>query len=171
MKQMWMTLAALMLISSIAYFTLTHPNHAEVERLRHELELLESKNDAMRAQNADLERKIIALRDDPRLAERRAREAGGLAKPHELIYKFEDPSQANKHVLVKLLISPRRIELAGNSLTADQLPAALNTLAQEVPNAKLDVSLDDALGTIALQRVQDILDQAPIPHTIRNKAP
>ena len=93
MKHMLLTFAALAIITSIAYFTLTHPNHKEVDRLQHEYSRLEQRNQTMKQENLDLEQQVIALRDDPRLAEKKARQAGGLAKPHELIYKFENPNK------------------------------------------------------------------------------
>ncbi len=171
MKQMFLTFAALVIISSIAYYTLTHSNHGEVERLKGEHAQLEKRNDALRNKTNALEQQVVALRDDPRLAERRARQAGGLAKPHELIYQFEDASKRDVAVEVKLKISPRKLELAGKQVATADLPAALEQLATQVPNAHLEVSYDEALGPIARQRIQDILAASPLAETHSIAAP
>ncbi len=162
MKHMLLTFAALAIITSIAYFTLTHPNHKEVDRLQHEYSRLEQRNQTMKQENLDLEQQVIALRDDPRLAEKKARQAGGLAKPHELIYKFENPNKKDLSMEVKLKVSPSKVELAGKQVSLKDLPTALDQLAQQIPDAHLKVVFDDALGPIARQRIQDILQQSPI---------
>lgn len=162
MKHMFLTFAAIAIISSIAYYTVTHNNHKEVDRLQGEHAQLEQHNEVLRGQTVDLEQQVIALRDDPRLAERRARQAGGLAKPHELIYKFEDLSKKDVSVEVKLKISPRKLELAGKQVSTSDLPNSLAQLAQQVPNAHLEVVYDEALGPIARQRIQDIIAASPL---------
>ena len=162
MKHMFLTFAALTIIASIAYYTLTHSNHQEVERLQREHSQLEARNEQMRRQNQELEQQVIALRDDPRLAEKRARESGNLAKPHELVYKFEEPDDKNLSMQVKLKVSPSKVELAGQPVPLKDLPVALDRLARQIPDAHLDVIYDDALGPIARQRIQDILAQSPL---------
>jgi cell division protein FtsB len=161
MKHLILTLMAITLISSIAYYTLTHPNRDEVGRLRGELSQLESRNESMRVQNQGLERKILALRDDPRLAERRARESAGLAKPHELIFKFDTP-EAPQAVQVSLEVSPKKISLAGREVALDKLQKELGMLQHNIPNAALEVRFDDALGPIARQRIQDMVESSPL---------
>lgn len=170
MKHLTLTLIVITLISSIAYYTLTHPNREEVGRLRGELDNLEARNESMRVQNQGLERKILALRDDPRLAERRARESAGLAKPHELIFKFDRP-EAPKAVRVLLEVSPKKISLAGRDVPLDKLNKELGVLQENVPNAKLEVRFDEALGPIARQRIQDMLDSSPFENVSYADAP
>ena len=169
MKHMFLTFAALTIITSIAYYTLTHSNHQEVERLQREHAQLEARNTQMKRQNHELEQQVIALRDDPRLAEKRAREAGNLAKPHELVYKFEDDSDKALGMQVKLMVSPSKVELAGQPVQPEELPAALERLASQIPDAYLEVTYDDALGPIARQRIQDILAQSPLKPQVQKE--
>ena len=164
MKHMFLTFAALAIISSIASYTLTHTNRGEVDRLRGEHEHLEERNEAMRRDNEALERQVIALRDDPRLAERRARHAGGLAKPHEQIYQFKSATRERLAVEVKLRVSPRAIELAGKPVKTSELASALDRLAEQVPHAELSVVYDEALGPIARQRIEDLIAESALAH-------
>ena len=63
-------------VSGLGYFTLTHENNEEITRLERELGGLRAQNAAIARQNATLEAQVVALRDDPRLAERRETVAG-----------------------------------------------------------------------------------------------
>lgn len=171
MKHLTLTLIAVTVISGIAYYVLTHPNRAEVDRLRGELDQLEARNDALRASNTELEREVVALRDDPRLAERRARSAAGLAKPDELIFKFERPGeQGAVPVEVRLEVAPQKITLAGHALTVEDLPGELTELREQLPSAHLEVVFDEELGPIARQRIRDLVDASPLaPATYRDE--
>lgn len=56
----------------------------EIERLRREIERVE-------AENRGLAEQVKALKSDPKLIERIAREEMGLARPGELIFKLPPP--------------------------------------------------------------------------------
>src|SRR5690554_2435400 len=90
-------------VCGLLYFVLTNPAVDRLEVLNSELGTLEEQNAALAEKNRRLEREIVALRDDPRLAERRARERVGLARPDELIFQFETPEQARR-VQVRLRV-------------------------------------------------------------------
>ena len=160
-KHLTLTLLVLTLISSIAYYTLTHPNRDEVGRLRGELGQLEQRNADLARENHALERSVLALRDDPRLAERRARSSSGLAKPDELIFKFERPG-APTPVQVVLDVTPRALTLAGRTVALDALEVELVKLREQLPNASLEVRYAPVLGAVARQRIQDMVEQSPI---------
>lgn len=164
MKQLTLTLVVLAVISSIAYYTLTHPNRGEVDRLNGELSQLEAQNDSLRDANKELEREVIALREDPRLAERRAREVAGLARPDELIFKFEKPESDALPVEVRLDVKPQKITLAGETVGVSDLPAALELLSERLPDARVEVVYAKPLGAIARQRIEDIVSASPIEH-------
>jgi len=90
MKRALWTIFGLIVLSVLTYYVMTHPNLDRVDHLSGELQKLEDQNDALAAENKQLEETVRALRDDPRLAERSAR-AAGLARPGELIYQFDEP--------------------------------------------------------------------------------
>ncbi len=144
-------------VSGLGYFTLTHENNEEIARLERELGGLRAQNAEIARQNATLEAQVVALRDDPRLAERRARESAGLVKPHELIFQFEQPREAMA-VEVALEVGPQLIRLAGQPVALGQLDAELRALIARVPGAMLRVRLDAALDPLARQRVVDVID-------------
>jgi len=58
----------------------------EIERLRQEIAQFNT-------ENRDLSEQVKALRSDPRLIERIAREEMGLARPGELIFKLAPPAK------------------------------------------------------------------------------
>ncbi len=66
------------------------PAYERVREVRTALKELRNEVRQLQQENLALQKELEALRNDPLLAERRARERG-LAKPGEIIYDFEEP--------------------------------------------------------------------------------
>ncbi|MBA2664696.1 MAG: septum formation initiator family protein [Bradymonadaceae bacterium] len=156
-----MTLVVVAVICAAGYYVFTHPNLGQVERLAEELEGLRLQNRELANKNAQLEKKIVALRDDPRLAERRARESVGLARPGEIIFQFEEPDTMIT-VQVRLVVKEEKIELAGKVVALDSLDAALVNLGRDVAGAKLSVVFVGEVGAILRQRIVDVVEASPL---------
>lgn len=148
-------------VCGLVYFVFSHPGLEQLERLERELRSLEAQNEELAARNEDLEHQILALRDDPRLAERRARESSGLARPNELIFQFEEPDEAVA-VRVRLEVGAERLELAGETVALEALDDELEALQQRMPQAVLEIHVDDEVTPIERQRVVDIVEESPM---------
>lgn len=149
----------LFLLAGLTYYVLSHPNRDRAERLRGELEELRGENDVLAKENAELEKTILALRADPRLAERRARETAGLARPGEVIYQFEEPDVPIE-VGVRLEVTGTALELAGKGVELDALPDALRELRRQLPGARVDVEFEDGIDPIRKREVLDAVELA-----------
>jgi cell division protein FtsB len=161
MKRLGLTLVVLAVISGMAYYVFTHPNLDRAERLEHEVEKLREQNDDLEDKNEQLEKKVVALRDDPRLAERKARETSGLARPNEVVFQFDKPEE-DVEVSVTLQVHADRLELAGNTLSIDQLEEGLVALMDDVPNARLSVEFDEEVDALRQQQVRDAVADSPL---------
>ena len=161
MKRLGLTLLVLAVISGIAYYVFTHPNLDRAERLEREVDKLRDQNQELADKNDRLQRKVVALRDDPRLAERKARESGGLARPNEVVFQFDKPEQ-QLEVSVSLKVGADELELAGKKLTVDQLAKGLAAVDKDVPNARLRVSFDDEVDALRQQKVRDAVAKSPL---------
>lgn len=148
-------------VCGLVYFVFTHPSVDRIEELESELGDLEAQNEELEERNEDLERQITALRDDPRVAERRARESRGMVRPEELIFQFEEDDDPAA-VQVPLKVGPERLELAGEILKMAELDARLVELADDLPRAELQVDVEDEVGPIERQRVVDIVEDSPL---------
>lgn len=169
MKRALWTIFGLVVLSVLTYVVLTHPNLDRVDHLRGELDKLEQQNHALAAENKRLEDTVKALRDDPRLAERRAR-AAGLARPGEVIYQFEEPE---KPVAVEVLLNVRAdsVELAGKTVALKELDAALAELKAQLPGASLKVAYKDDVDVILKQQVLDAVEASPFATPAPAEAP
>ncbi len=161
MKRALTAIAIVLALAGLTYWVTTHNNVERVEHLRSELDRLEGENKKLADTNQDLEQTILALRDDPRLAERRAREEASLARPGETIYQFESPDEPIE-VAVKLEVGKEQIRLAGKEVVTDDLGAALKELKRQVPGASLEVSFDEDVDAIGRQMIHDIIAESPI---------
>ena len=161
MTRVIVTVIVVTVVCAVGYYVFTHPNLGQVERLGDELEGLKSQNRALEAQNVALEKKIVALRDDPRLAERRARETVGLARPGEIIFQFEEPSEVVQ-VQVRLVVQQEKLELAGKKIAPTDLESALIMLRKEISGARLLVVFSKDADAILRQRITDIVDASPL---------
>lgn len=159
MKRALWAIFGVLMIAGLTYYVMTHPNLDKVDHLQGELKKLQDQNSELAGQNVALEKEIQALRDDPRLAERRAREAAGLARPNEVIYQFEQPDKPIK-VGVKLVVTNDGMELAGKEVMVDDLPDALAELRRQLPGAKVEVDVDEAVDPIRRQRIMDAVGAA-----------
>ncbi len=155
------TLAFVSLVCGLVYFVFSHPSLDHLAELERELVSLQAQNDELAEHNESLERQIRALRDDPRLAQRRARESVGLARPDELIFQFEEPDE-ERAVRVRLGVDEDGMELAGRPVTLETLAGRLRALHDEMPQAALSVEVADQITPIERQRVVDIVEQSPL---------
>lgn len=155
-------LAFLTVVIGVAYFVFSHPGLERLERLEHEARQLAAQNDALANRNRELEEQILALREDPRLAERRARETIGLSRPDELIFQFEPLEERPRRVQVRLRVGPETLELAGRPVEIADLSQALRNLRDELPYGELQILIDDAVGPIERQRILDIVEASPM---------
>ncbi len=154
MKRALWAIFGVIVVTSITYFVMTHPNLEKLARLNGELEKLRGQNTALAGQNTKLEEEILALRDDPRLAERRAREDAGLARPGEVIYQFDEPEKPIE-VAVTMNVTTDGIELAGKAVAIDDLADALTELRRQLPGARVEIDVADGVDPIQRQRIED----------------
>jgi cell division protein FtsB len=161
MKRLGLTLLVLAVISGIAYYVFTHPSLDRAEQLQGEVEKLREQNRQLADKNDRLEKKVVALRDDPRLAERKARESSGLARPGEVVFQFEKPDE-DVEVSVTLEVGVDSLELAGKKLHVDQLADALVALDKDVENARLSVEFAEEVDALRQQRVRDLVAGSPL---------
>ena len=86
MRRRAATFAAVVLALSLGYYVVAGQNglHA-YEVKRHEHQKLGKEIDALKQQNAEMQQKIHALKDDPDTIEREARERLHYARPDEVI--------------------------------------------------------------------------------------
>lgn len=154
MKRALWAIFGVIVVTSVTYYVMTHPNLEKLDRLNDELVKLRKENDVLAAQNTKLEEEILALRDDPRLAERRAREAAGLARPGEVIYQFDQPEQPIE-VAVTMHVTTDGIELAGKAVQIDDLADALGELRRQLPGARVEIDVQDGVDPIRRQRIED----------------
>ncbi len=148
-------------VCGLVYFIMSHPNVDRLEQLEGELHELQAQNDELADRNRELERQILALRDDPRLAERRARESVGLARPDELLFQFNEPDD-EQSVQVRLDVTAGALELAGRSAEISELDERLRRLHTELPGAHLTVRVGEEVGPVRRQQVVDIVDESPM---------
>jgi cell division protein FtsB len=159
MKQSLFIFLAVSISLGLSYFTFRHPSLQERARLTSELGELQAQNERLSAENGRLERQIVALRDDPRQAERRAREVAALARPDEIVFQFEEPKEAPV-VSVKLEVSPQAIKLAGRPVERDALGAALIALKAQLPHAVVELVFDQEIPPAERAQVEALLDAA-----------
>lgn len=84
-----MALLVLALVTTIPYYIVKNRGRAEHQRVAAEVEVMREGNEALRLDNARQRRKLQALRTDPRLIERRARDRLNLARPDDVVLVFE----------------------------------------------------------------------------------
>lgn len=159
MKRALLAIFGVLVLASVTYFVMTHPSLEKMDHLTSELAKLKQENAKLAGQNAKLEEEILALRDDPRLAERRAREAAGLARPGEVIYQFSEPEQPIE-VAVKMAVTVDGIELAGKAVAIDDLADALAELRRQLPGARVELDVADGVDPIRRQRIEDVIAAA-----------
>ena len=148
-------------VCALVYAIFTHPGVDRLEVLQAELDELQTQNRQLAERNDELERQILALRDDPRLAERRARESVGLARPGELIFQFEeDDEEVTMHVWLE--VDDDELRLAGQPVELADLGEELEGLDTRLPTAALNVEVDDEVGPVERQRVVDIVEASPL---------
>ena len=162
MKRIAITLSLVAVFSALAYYVMTHPDLERVEKLRREYQSLEKQNDRLAAKNKKLRRQIVALRKDPRLAERRARERSGMARPDELVVQFEDGEESADRLKVELTVEVDRLRLAGETVEVGKLEGALEEMHRDLPEASLTVTFDTDVGPLRKERVIDIVDQSKL---------
>lgn len=154
-------LAFTAVVCGLVYFVFSHPGLERLEKLERELGELEVRNEALAEENEELERQIVALREDPRLAERRARESVGMARPDELVFQFDEADE-NHSVRVWLKVEPEAMELAGRPVEIEELAGELESLHRQIPGAHLEVTVDEEVGPIQKQQVVDIVEESPL---------
>ncbi|RDV36984.1 hypothetical protein DV096_15850 [Bradymonadaceae bacterium TMQ3] len=149
-------------VCGLVYFVLTNPSVERLEVLRAEQAQLQEQNERLAEKNRKLEREIVALRDDPRLTERRARERVGLARPDEVIFQFEGPEETQR-VQVRLRVDEQgTAELAGRPVAVGELGGALRELRQEMPHSELVVWISEEVGPLLHQQIIDVVDASPM---------
>lgn len=156
MKRLGLTILVLSIISVTTYYVFTHENIERAEKIEQEVNELRRQNRELAEQNKKMARKVVALRDDPRLAERKARANSRLARPDEVIFQFGKPEETLE-VSVRLTVGADSLRLAGKTILIDQLKQGLKTLHADVPSAKLQVEFDEKVNPLREQRVRDLV--------------
>lgn len=146
-------------VCGLVYAVFTHSNVERLDELQTQLETLQAQNEQLRDDNEDLERQVMALRDDPRLAERRARESVGLARPSELIFQF-DESRDQPPIVVRLVVESDELRLAGEPVEPEQLPAGLERLADQIEEPRLEVQVCEQVGPVERQRIVELVEES-----------
>jgi cell division protein FtsB len=161
MKKVAITLLVLAVISGAAYYVFTHPGLDRAERLESEVAKLREENRKLADKNDRLEERVVALKEDPRLAERKVRESIGFVRPDELIFQFEEPDEAVE-VNVVLDVRKDELELAGQKIRIGDLASSLEALREDVPTASLTVSFDEDADALRRQRVRDVVEKSAL---------
>ncbi|MGM0558864.1 MAG: FtsB family cell division protein [Myxococcota bacterium] len=161
MKKVALTLLVLAVISGAAYYVFTHPGLDRAERLEGEVAKLREENRELADKNERLEDRVVALKDDPRLAERKVRESIGFVRPDELIFQFEEPDEEIE-VNVVLDVREDELELAGQKIRMADLAKSLDALREDVPTATLTVSFDEQADALRRQRVRDVVEDSAL---------
>ena len=86
---MWITGVA----TGVVLLFVFAPLFWQVQQLRLQISRLDVQIEQTRRSNDKLTAQIAALQQDPRAVEKEAREILGLAKPHETVYRFRDPTE------------------------------------------------------------------------------
>lgn len=97
MRRRAATVAAAVLALAVGYYVVAGQNglHA-YEMKRHEHQKLQQQIDALKQQNAQMQQKIHALKDDPDTIEREARERLHYARPDEVIVTIPQAKKSGK---------------------------------------------------------------------------
>ncbi len=82
---------AILILIGLTYLPLIHKN----ERMRAELDRLDTELQKQQELSKELKAQIDALANDPKTVERLAREKLGYAKPDETVVHFETPASSN----------------------------------------------------------------------------
>ena len=82
---------AILILIGMTYLPLIHKN----ERMRAELDRLDTELQKQQEISKELKAQIDALANDPKTVERLAREKLGYAKPDETVVHFETPASSN----------------------------------------------------------------------------
>lgn len=161
MKKVGLTLLVLAVISGAAYYVFTHPGLDRAEHLESEVAKLREENRKLAGKNEQLEERVVALKEDPRLAERKVRESIGFVRPDELIFQFEKPDE-QVEVNVVLDVRADGLELAGQKIRMADLAESLDSLRKDVPNASLMVSFSEETDALRRQRVRDVVEASEL---------
>lgn len=161
MKRIAITLVVVAASCGLAYYVLTHPGIDRVERLESEYQSLKEKNERLARKNERLRKTIVGLRDDPRLAERQARDRAGLARPDEVVVQFAEEEGAREFE-VELDVRPHAIRLASEELGIEELDERLEEMNETLPGAGLTVEIDGEVGPLRRERVLDIVDRSSV---------
>lgn len=156
MKRALIVIITCSFLAGLAYVVFTHSNRDRVEHIRGELAKLEAQNQKLADENKKLEETIVALRDDPRLAERRAR-GSGMARANEIVFQFEAPENPTP-VQAWLKVGTDSFELAGKNVSLQELSLALDALKEQIPGATLRVSFKEEVDAIQRQFVVDSIE-------------
>ncbi len=158
MKRFLAIAVYLLALGGLAYYVWTHSNIDRMRRLKQEQKRLQTQNDELARRNDQLRRRIEALRQGTRLGERLARQQRGLARPNELVFQFEDDERADS-MRVQVRVDPETIQLAGRSVSLDDLEGAVADLREQWPNMELQVECTEDVGVLRRSRVRALLDQ------------
>ncbi len=161
MKRALWSMFGVVLVSALVYYVMNHPNLDRVDRLSSELQKLEDENRELAEANAELRAEVDALRDDPRLAERRAREVAGMAKADEIVFQFER-ERGPVPVNVNLEVAANTCELAGKEVKLAELGPALEELKAQVPGAVVSMKFAEDVDAIRKQEVLDAVAASPV---------
>ena len=161
MKKVAITLLVLAVISGAAYYVFTHPGLDRAERLESEVAKLREENRKLADKNEELEERVVALKEDPRLAERKVRESIGFVRPDELIFQFEKPDE-EVEVNVVLEVGEDELELAGQKIRVADLAESLKALQKDVPTASLTVAFGEKTDALRRQRVRDVVEASEL---------
>lgn len=168
MSRIAITLAVVAVFSGLAYYVFTHPDRDRVEKLREQYESLERENDELARSNRQLRQEIVALRKDPRVAERQARQEGGLARPDEIVVQFGERGERGG-LKVTLDVERERMRLAGETVNLEQLRKSIDRLHGELPQAELTVEFASEVGALRREQVRQAVEASELaPATYPN---
>lgn len=135
MKLAIWAMGSVFIFSTIVVWVMTHPNRDRAADMSSELAKLHEQNDDLSSQNKRLTRDVEALRNDPRIIARKAREVGPYVGPNEYVVQFK-PADTKKPVEVLIRAETDHVSVAGKKLNDEQLKTALATQASEIEGAR-----------------------------------
>lgn len=94
-KDGWKNIVFGIVIFSLLIY-LFSPNFVRLTKAYRQIQVLEDEIERLQSQNQSLQDDVSRLKSDPLYVEKIAREELGMARPKEIIYKFEDEGKTKE---------------------------------------------------------------------------
>lgn len=149
------SLAVSLFLSSL--WVTSHPHLKRVDSLQSQLASIQQENEDLFSKNQSMRRRIIALKSNLHLAERRSRNQQALALPAETIFHFQPTTPQQTPITVIFSLSNSTASIAGRSVDQHSFSAELDRISANVPNAAVKLQFEHDLNPLRKQIFLDIL--------------